>query len=492
MVKQIPLFEMQKPKTQIQDLLNPKGYTGFARFHKYWGKKPAEALAFIIENLSEESDIVLDPFMGFGLIARIAISRDRRFIGLDINPISIDLASLLLNLPTEKEFKQGLRILEREVKDDILNSYRMSNGEVATHHVWNDSELEILWKSQRGKKRNERQPSVHDIQMAAQYEGYELKYGRRMNSFDNSRINCNGELDLTDLFTGRALRNIDLLFEGINKLPEDLKHTFRLCVTAAAGQMSKMVFVISREAERDGKVVEKIGIGSWVIGYWRPQRHFEINVWRCFENKVRKLLKAIKEWESVELTRTSSDFEELVKGEVQAVLNNVDAYTYLKKIPDNSISLIVTDPPHGDRIPYLELSEMWNALLDNKVDFDNEIVISDASDREKDVKEYQIDLNSLLTETTRVLKPGGYLALMFNSREDYVWEALRSLISTKVEYCGCYPSAYSAGSVVQDNRKGSLKEDYVLIYRKAGKNEDVNKLDALRRIPEWREEFPGN
>ena len=38
-------------------------------------------------------------------------------------------------------------------------------------------------------------------------------------------------------------------------------------------------------------------------------------------------------------------------------------------MPANCVSLIVTDPPHSDRVPYLELSEFWNSLLGYDVSF---------------------------------------------------------------------------------------------------------------------------
>jgi DNA modification methylase len=45
-----------------------------------------------IEELSEPNDFVLDPFLGGGTAAVEAVSRGRRFVGFDINPLSIVLA----------------------------------------------------------------------------------------------------------------------------------------------------------------------------------------------------------------------------------------------------------------------------------------------------------------------------------------------------------------------------------------------------------------
>ena len=50
---------------------------------------------------------------------------------------------------------------------------------------------------------------------------------------------------------------------------------------------------------------------------------------------------------------------------------------------------------------------------------------------------------------------------------------------------------YSANSVVQDNRVGSLEGDYVLIFKKTGhRSDDFNPLDSLKSIRGWSNDFP--
>ncbi|WP_218651821.1 DNA methyltransferase [Nostoc sp. C052] len=75
----------------IKDISNPDTYKGMYSFHKYWGKKPTESIAFFIQNYTNESDIVIDPFLGSGFISRECLYQKRRFIGIDINPFAIDL-----------------------------------------------------------------------------------------------------------------------------------------------------------------------------------------------------------------------------------------------------------------------------------------------------------------------------------------------------------------------------------------------------------------
>jgi hypothetical protein len=54
-----------------------------------------------------------------------------------------------------------------------------------------------------------------------------------------------------------------------------------------------------------------------------------------------------------------------------------------------------------------------------------------------------------------------------------------------MDYRGCFPLVYSAGSVVQDNRDGALKTDYGLVFARSSE-----KSAHLSRIPNWTTELP--
>ena len=93
-----------------------------------------------------------------------------------------------------------------------------------------------------------------------------------------------------DIFTFRAMKNIDLILEAISGYEGILKRALMLSLTSASGQMSKMVFAVSMRGKKSGTPNNRVEVGSWVIGFWRPRRHFEINVWNCFESRVKRLL----------------------------------------------------------------------------------------------------------------------------------------------------------------------------------------------------------
>jgi len=493
---QTDLFGDSKPVTTTRKMLDPAAYTGLAGFHKYWGKKPTESVSYLIENLTDEGDIIMDPFLGSGLIAIECISRGRKFVGIDINPFSIEHTSFLLTLPDQQEYYEALRQIENEVAEEINNTYRVRDGRVASHYLWEDGQIASIWiKPEIGRKRLEIEPAKDDMEVFLQYQSYEPKHFRNLTFFTNSRINVKSTMSLHDVFTGRALMNIDKIIGAVKSYSPSLKRALLLTLTSSSGQMSNMVFSIKNRGGngKRNNNSERIEVGSWVIGYWIPKTHFEINVWNCFKNRANKLLKALPNIRTSFRFATEFDHNERMFSNDAVLLNN-DCRLALKNLPDRSISFICTDPPHSDRVPYLELSEIWNSILGYNSDFENEIVVSNARERGKSKSVYNQNMTEFFLQAIRVLKDEGYVALFFNARDEESWEYLKGIekASAALKFMGCFPMAYSATSVVQDNREGAIKSDYVLIYRKNGTRFSRPFPAEISTIPGWSNHFPEN
>lgn len=492
-VIQMNLFPASESSTDVADFVTPKTYTGLAGFHKYWGKKPIESMSYLIEKCTNEGDIVMDPFLGSGLISRECLLRNRRFIGIDINPFSIEHASFLLSLPFVQEYYRALIEIEDLVAEKINNTYLTSEGQIASHYLWEGNDIVSVWiKPETGRNRIEIEPSELDLKSCSSYKDYRPKHFRNFSFFTNSRINVKPTMTVSDIFTGRAMRNIDLLIEAISGYPAHLKRALLLTLTSSAGQMSNMVFAIKNRSngKRNGNG-DKIEVGSWVIGFWLPDTHFEINAWNCFKNRANKLLKALPDQRQPVFT-VSNDPASVEASDCNAWLINSDCRTALREMPSQTVSLVCTDPPHSDRVPYLELSELWNSLLGHTVDFEREIVVSNAKERQKSKRNYNSDMTEFFMETSRVLKPHGYIALYFNARDEESWQYLKCIEKTSdsLKFVGCFHIAYSATSVVQDNRKGAMKSDYVIVYQKRQTNCRYQLPRAFASIPGWSYQFP--
>lgn len=71
-------------------------------------EKPSALMGHYIENSTQLSGVVLDPFMGVGSTGVAAIERDRNFIGCEINPEYFDIACKRI----EEAQKQGDMFVE--------------------------------------------------------------------------------------------------------------------------------------------------------------------------------------------------------------------------------------------------------------------------------------------------------------------------------------------------------------------------------------------
>ncbi|MBC1278139.1 DNA adenine methylase [Nostoc sp. UCD121] len=473
----------------IKDISNPDTYKGMYSFHKYWGKKPTESIAFFIQNYTNESDIVIDPFLGSGFISRECLYQKRRFIGIDINPFAIEHTNFLLELPKASVFQSALEEIEKNIKQKINETYFTVNREIASHYLWSSGELLKVWmKPKVGRSRIEMETTSFDLEKLESFSQYSIRNIRKLTFFTNSRINSSNQMSIYDLFTRRALHNIDLIMDEIKLFPDAIQKALLLTLTSSSGQMSSMVFAITNRGKIKNQISNKIEVGSWVIGYWRPELHFEINVWNCFESRAKKLYKALIDISDYKYPRHES-ISGLLKSRQGSLIINDDCIDVMQKIPEKTIKLICTDPPHSDRIPYLELSELWNSILNKNVYFEKEIIVSNAKDRNKKKAEYIEKMKLFIGESSRILTDDGMFLIYFNARDKESWKFLEILENdSNLQFIGAFPMEYSANSVVQDNRRGGMKTDYVLVLKRKGCSIDSHL--ELNKIPGWSTSIP--
>ncbi|CAM4266048.1 hypothetical protein [Treponema peruense] len=141
----------------------------------------------------------------------------------------------------------------------------------------NDNPIEVWYKIKGDKTKKIRKGLKEDVELANNPKEEPLWYPTSK-MFENSRINVNKDQKVSDLFTKRALVGLSLLLDEISKIEDPLiKSVFELTLTGTLSQASKLVFVIRNRKKNEGSE-SKADVGSWVIGYWVPEEHFEINV----------------------------------------------------------------------------------------------------------------------------------------------------------------------------------------------------------------------
>ena len=94
-----------------------------------------------------------------------------------------------------------------------------------------------------------------------------------------------------------------------------------------------------------------------------------------------------------------------------------------------------------------------------------------------------------LSQASRVLKNDGLFLLYYNARDKQSWQFMETVKSkSDLIFIGAFPMEYSANSVVQDNRKGGMKTDYVLVMKNKGSS-NISEAE-FSRIPGWLTTIP--
>lgn len=450
--------------------IKPNMYNAIYRMHKYWAKKPYNVINEYIQKYSKKNDIILDPFSGSGIALIEALNTKRKAIGIDINPTASIITKTILTSVNLEKFKVEFEKIEKDCKDKINSFYEVKRGNktnIGSHFIWNNGKLEEV-RFKNGKFVYLK-PISSDVKLAKSFSYSKIKkFYPKDKLFENARINADAKLRVCDLFTPRNTTALAILLDRINHIKDaSIRDAFRICFTSMLGQTSKMVFVVNNSIiNNEKKKLKTRKIGSWIIGYWVPKEHFEINVWNCFVARFQKMLKSKRiQQENFNQPEFVKNFTSLKKGDIFFL--NKPAIDGLKKIPTNSVEYILTDPPHGDRIPYLELSQMWNSWLNNKVNYKKEIIVSGAKERNKDITNYLELFEKTMKEMVRVLKPNKYLTLMFNTHNERTWQEIFNFAKEQgLKIHDITTLTYSRNSIVQEHKEGGLRFDFVLTFKK--------------------------
>lgn len=229
-------------------------------------------------------------------------------------------------------------------------------------------------------------------------------------------------------------------------------------------------------------VIENCVFGKFGRGNWNA----------CAEGTTEGLEWAKNPWETVSvemLRRVDAKFGEDRNAKSEKTyphdqLNGAQVFqgssTELKQFTDNSVDLVITDPPFGGLLHYSELSDFFYvwlrlALKEKYPDIFEaeltpkslEVVANRAREPEDPDGFYQRLLTQCWTEAHRILKPGGILAFTFHHSEDKPWVAvLKSLFDSGFYLEATYPirSDETKGEGSQPGTFGSQQIEYDIVH----------------------------
>lgn len=432
---------------------HPKHYL----MHKYWGRKSHSFINHYISIFTKKNDVVLDPFMGSGVVIIEANKLNRKSIGVDLNPMSIfivenTLSSIDFDL-LKNEFNKILESIPKDLLDlEKTKCPKCKSISEINNAVWNKNNI----KRVKGYCDNHgvfiKDADKFDIEQVDRAKKLLKKYERLGFSYPKDKIlsyvKRSGITQINELFSDRNLVLISYLSHQINKIKNsEVKSMIKMVFTSMLPNISKMI-------PGDERTVT--GKSGWQISkFWIPGVHTEKNVIDSFKLRFEKIYNGKQEIKSL---LTDSKFS----------LHNKNSEE-LNFIEKNSIDYIFTDPPYGESIAYFGLSMMWNVWLNFNVDYESEIIYD--LNRKKDHTDYRNRLLNAYKEMFRVLKPGKYLSFTFHNRNLNFWKTIIDaclIAGFELDNINWQPQAVQSGTQ-GINKKNTLYGDFVYNFYKPKK-----------------------
>lgn len=359
--------------------MRPAHDTPIGTVHPYWARKPMNVLEEIITRFSEPGELVADPFMGSGTTLFAAAKLDRNAFGGDISYLSHFLVQALREviIYESEAIPEIARILEK-VRAVSRNWFSLGdNREIERvrfqvvggfeHGDFELSPTEVVSKiaSPQGRWSNREVHDPGDVEIPDLQIGEEIfdRYLRSQIDFStvslpkNSRIAIPEGAQLSHFFlpVNQAAINLYLEVAKENALWKKAPNALRLVLSASLPLI---------------RLSDKKASSQWP--FWRPKNELTSrNPNIVFAKKFEAVQKLIH-WAREELNE---------KRLTDLRLKHVPAQHLSREIVGDTATLVLTDPPYGDQVPYLEYSNLWNAVLGfnlSDLDYSTELVKSDA------------------------------------------------------------------------------------------------------------------
>jgi adenine-specific DNA methylase len=179
--------------------------------------------------------------------------------------------------------------------------------------------------------------------------------------------------------------------------------------------------------------------------------------------------------EAVDVGGVSASAREVLKGTSRAAITTKSSAD-MSEVADQSIDLILTDPPYFDNISYSELSDFylaWPQCLgiaeppynDRKKSAPLEENLAVTTRSIDGVEPYKRELTCIFAECARVLKRTGVCVLTYHHRSERAWWALgEALVRAGLRCTGVIPLR-GEGQGGLHSYEGTIKWDAVLVCR---------------------------
>lgn len=401
---------------------------------KYWGKKPHNIWKEFIECYCPENGIVLDPFAGSGVAAFESAASNRKAIAFDINPMSAFFIEVMTSDFDQVSFCNSAQEILDDINSDPIYKEHY-NKQYAGHkcliynYIWKDN---TIWKI-NAKDENDAEveivPDDSDYERAINMDQIQIPFWHPRCAFPNTPsikgkfIRDIGGNDFSFLWTKRNLYFLSKIYELIKHKPNNVQLPLLYAFVHTLHLVTKMV--VARQERGNRSYSGSWGRADYMIRNRRMEQNPAVVFERaCFDKQgVVAALKNAKERLS-----TPIRINEIKRGNrysSSAYINygTIDVADLTDFIPEKSVDFVITDPPYGGLVQYLDLSLIWLVWLQNynskyTPDLSSEITVKPGV-ISRDI--YKRRLQNAFVNIHKVLKDDGYLVITFHNKEMEEW-----------------------------------------------------------------------
>lgn len=448
---------------------NPAGF-----MHNYMARKPYNVVSEIIKRFCPEGGCVYDPMFGSGTTIIEASKLGRTAVGTDINLLAYKLCKASLTKWNLVEIEKLIDSFCKDVYSACQPLYEFEeDGEFRIlercHFDQKDGKLiptQYWYKNIINGKLTGRKKTVSSQMFSSHYKGLQTNNIKNIDNaalIPNSRIAIGNSDTVFIYFCNRNLIAIDRIIGILQTYKGNPGYEILEMLVSSAINLIKL---------SDKKA-------SSQMPYWLPKKDVTSrNAVMVIEQKA----KAVKEGLAY-LSETCKSFVD-TDSSPNVTLQNIPAQNIsLDALPNESVDLILTDPPYTDQVPYLEYNQLWYKVMGwqgfTDESLEAELVVSDAPSRDKDTDDFNHVFEVILNRISPALKTNGYFIMFYHSFDLKSWsEILKTMQKYGLAYCGQIPSATPRKSFkAVMTPKGTLDGNYIVVFQKR-KTVDISQFNG--------------
>lgn len=452
--------------------------------HIYWSQKSFNVIDVLIENLSKPNDIIFDPFMGSGVTILQAITKahGRNAIGCDINEAPIFIVKSIVEYAKDDSLQDELMDFIEQLKS-LSHYYRASCPKCGSNTIIdriifdkpyrNSNDIKINVVNHQcgicGRVIENNNLQKYKEEMFSQYPLENIYSNYKF--VENSKVAVIENDSIFNIFTNRNLKVLDRILGLSKKYSSNTENIIKYILMSCMHQC---------------KITDKRSNSQWPL--WIPKKDcVERNVLLLVNKKVNNFLKSLptirKEYKTSNIVSSVEEFSSnsaLLLQKPSQNLSNDD-------IPDNSVDLVITDPPYLGQVLYSEYMQLYSPILGLSIDMEDEIVISSRAEHDKSEENYYDDLRKVFEIISSKLKKDRVLCLYFHDNSLKVWNKLIQILYEEgFRYIGQthIEKSNTLKNIISPQK--SLKGDSILFFR------NTKYKDIYRDGPEEIEEIELN